>query len=69
VRKVIIQHVISTIIGEKYINARKVARKLRRRGIEVSTKTIGYILKLLREKGILEVYKDRRGRFKIYRVL
>lgn len=46
-----------------FINARKLARKL-----GISSKEAGQLLKKLRDEGFVELYTDRVGRFKVYRV-
>jgi HTH domain. len=46
-----------------FVNARVLARKF-----NVSTFTAGKVLRYLRELGLVEVYRVRRGRFLIYRV-
>lgn len=44
-----------------FLNARKLARKL-----GVSRRKAAYILRRLAEAGVVEVWSDRRGRFKVY---
>lgn len=58
--------VIEEVLKERYVNARKIARKLLRKGYEVKSRAVGKVLSKLRELGIIEVYKNRRGRFKVY---
>ena len=65
----LLRMVIEEVLKERYVNARKIARRLLRKGIEVKTRAVGKILSKLREMGIIEIYNGRVGRFKVYRVV
>jgi len=61
--------ILEECIKEKYVNARKIAKRITRKfGIEINTRNVGRILKKLKENGFIEIYRDRRGRFRIYKV-
>ncbi len=49
--------------GSSFINARKISRKF-----NVNSKVAAHILKQLRIKGYVVIYRRRRGRFNIYKV-
>ncbi len=49
--------------GYNFINSRKLAKRL-----GLSGRLIGKILKWMAEEGYIELYTDRIGRFKVYRV-
>lgn len=49
--------------GSSFINARKISRKF-----NVNSKVAAHILKQLRIKGYVVLYRRRRGRFNIYKV-
>ncbi|MFN3268206.1 MAG: hypothetical protein ACK416_02985 [Zestosphaera sp.] len=49
--------------GSSFINARKISRKF-----SVNSKVAAHILKQLRIKGYVVLYRRRRGRFNIYKV-
>lgn len=49
--------------GSSFINARKISRKF-----NVNSKVAAHILKQLRVKGYVILYRKRRGRFNIYKV-
>ncbi|MEO3993617.1 MAG: hypothetical protein QN229_04900 [Desulfurococcaceae archaeon TW002] len=49
--------------GSSFINARKISRKF-----NVNSKVAAHILKQLRIKGYVVLYRKRRGRFNIYKV-
>ena len=57
----LVERALKVVRSEKFVHARKLARRLR-----ISTKVAGHILKVLREKGVVDVWEDRRGRFKVY---
>jgi len=69
VRERLLRLILDEVLKERYVNARKIARRLLRKGIEVKTRAVAAALRKLRELGIIEIYNDRVGRFKVYRVV
>lgn len=49
--------------GSSFINARKISRKF-----NVNSKVAAHILKQLKIRGYVVLYRRRRGRFNIYKV-
>ena len=68
-RERLLRLILDEVLKERYVNARKIARRLLRKGIEVKTRAVAAALRKLRELGIIEIYNDRVGRFKVYRVV
>ena len=62
-REELIEKARQVLRGRKFINAKKLARKL-----GVSTHVAAYILRKLREAGTVTVWTDRRGYRKVYLV-
>jgi len=57
----VVAHILAK--GYNYIHSHKLARKLGLRG-----QAIGVVLRYLAKKGYIELYIDRVGRAKVYRV-
>ncbi|MEM0474131.1 MAG: hypothetical protein QXN90_01970 [Zestosphaera sp.] len=49
--------------GSSFVNARKISRKF-----NVNSKVAAHILKQLKIRGYVVLYKRRRGRFNIYKI-
>lgn len=49
--------------GSSFINARKISRKF-----NVNSKVAAHILKQLKTRGYVVLYRRRRGRFNIYKI-
>ena len=56
-------NLLEVIRKYELVDARRLAREL-----NISPYEAGILLSVLTKLGCLEVYKDRRGRFKVYRV-
>jgi len=57
----LVKEALKVVRSERFVHARKLARKL-----GISTKSAGRVLHQLKEEGVLRLWVNRRGRFKVY---
>jgi len=60
----LVEKALEVVRRERFVHARKLARRL-----GINTRSAGHILKVLRERGAITTWTDRRGRFKVYKVV